>query len=556
MSLDNKVVDLADLKVSHDYLLEQDGLLSDRIDELGSGIDDVESIIGDLSNLSTTLKNNIVSAINEVLQTGGRVQSVNGKTGDVVLKTSDLTNDSGYLTSYTETDPTVPSWAKQTSKPTYTAQEVGASSVEDMNSEVNTRRAADAQLQSQITALGNGAPIPVETVAEMIDNTKAYLYTGAEVGWLTGYWYTYDSAQAKFVPRGEYGVGTVIDNTLTVSGDAADAKATGDAISEVNGRLDEQQAAISDISGNRLIPQTMNVEIAGSWNGDFTDNVITRGNTLLSVFAECTPGVRYTISKTATKRFSVFFTEEYPAIGVEIMEYRIIDQKTAASITAVAPEGAKYICAYVYNENTDSSYGTMEEIRASVNIVAQSAIDMVSRDGLNVGINRIDDIEKTLHGGDVSLTWEHGGIGLDGASQSDAKRIRTRSLITKSDTPTDIILSGSTYQFSVRYYDSNGGFLSADTVWRSASLYDVFSQVENCEAIKIVSRLSTNTTMTDSDMENVQSALSVNVESMMESVIPLIVRQAIYNLFAHAAYSTTVNVSSDIATLQSWAEVE
>lgn len=30
------------------------------------------------------------------------------------------------LQSFTETDPTVPSWAKQSSKPTYTAQEVGA----------------------------------------------------------------------------------------------------------------------------------------------------------------------------------------------------------------------------------------------------------------------------------------------------------------------------------------------------------------------------------------------------------------------------------------------
>ena len=60
-------------------------------------------------------------------------------------KTSDLTNDSGfltsipdeyvteteltakgYLTSYTETDPTVPAWAKEATKPTYTAAEVGA----------------------------------------------------------------------------------------------------------------------------------------------------------------------------------------------------------------------------------------------------------------------------------------------------------------------------------------------------------------------------------------------------------------------------------------------
>lgn len=44
----------------------------------------------------------------------------------IPTKVSDLTNDSGFITSYTETDPTVPSWAKAASKPTYTAAEVGA----------------------------------------------------------------------------------------------------------------------------------------------------------------------------------------------------------------------------------------------------------------------------------------------------------------------------------------------------------------------------------------------------------------------------------------------
>lgn len=34
--------------------------------------------------------------------------------------------NAGFITGYTETDPTVPSWAKQSSKPTYTASEVGA----------------------------------------------------------------------------------------------------------------------------------------------------------------------------------------------------------------------------------------------------------------------------------------------------------------------------------------------------------------------------------------------------------------------------------------------
>lgn len=61
------------------------------------------------------------------------VTSVNGKTGAVTVdvptvptKVSEFTNDAGYLTGYTETDPTVPSWAKATSKPSYTASEVGA----------------------------------------------------------------------------------------------------------------------------------------------------------------------------------------------------------------------------------------------------------------------------------------------------------------------------------------------------------------------------------------------------------------------------------------------
>lgn len=45
-------------------------------------------------------------------------------TSQLPTKVSDLTNDSGFIN--TETDPTVPSWAKQSSKPTYTASEVGA----------------------------------------------------------------------------------------------------------------------------------------------------------------------------------------------------------------------------------------------------------------------------------------------------------------------------------------------------------------------------------------------------------------------------------------------
>ena len=44
----------------------------------------------------------------------------------VPTNVSAFTNDAGYITGYTETDPTVPSWAKASTKPSYTASEVGA----------------------------------------------------------------------------------------------------------------------------------------------------------------------------------------------------------------------------------------------------------------------------------------------------------------------------------------------------------------------------------------------------------------------------------------------
>lgn len=47
----------------------------------------------------------------------------------IPTKNSQLENDSGYLKGFTETDPTVPSWAKQTSKPSYTKSEVGLGNV-------------------------------------------------------------------------------------------------------------------------------------------------------------------------------------------------------------------------------------------------------------------------------------------------------------------------------------------------------------------------------------------------------------------------------------------
>lgn len=94
---------------------------------------------------------------------------------------------------------------------------------------VNANSHSIAELQTRISQIASGTPEPVNTIAEMTDHSKIYVYTGSEQGESTGYWYRYDSTQNKFVPGGQYG-GAVTDTTLSISGKPADAKAVGDAL--------------------------------------------------------------------------------------------------------------------------------------------------------------------------------------------------------------------------------------------------------------------------------------------------------------------------------------
>lgn len=75
--------------------------------------------LGTLASKNEVSKTDLVSALKEEIENKANAS-------DVPTKVSDLTNDSGFITGYTETDPTVPAWAKSATKPTYTASEVGA----------------------------------------------------------------------------------------------------------------------------------------------------------------------------------------------------------------------------------------------------------------------------------------------------------------------------------------------------------------------------------------------------------------------------------------------
>lgn len=96
-------------------------------EKIAEVIDSAPEALNTLNALAEALGDDPNYAATIATQIGGKVDKVSGKG----LSTNDFTNayktklDSA-LTSYTETDPTVPAWAKAEKKPTYTASEVGA----------------------------------------------------------------------------------------------------------------------------------------------------------------------------------------------------------------------------------------------------------------------------------------------------------------------------------------------------------------------------------------------------------------------------------------------
>lgn len=80
----------------------------------------VDEVIGGASGTFDTLGEIETAVKNKVDKVEGKGLSTNDFTN------ADKTKLASALTSYTETDPTVPAWAKAANKPTYTATDVGA----------------------------------------------------------------------------------------------------------------------------------------------------------------------------------------------------------------------------------------------------------------------------------------------------------------------------------------------------------------------------------------------------------------------------------------------
>lgn len=96
---------------------------------------------------------------------------------------------------------------------------------------------------------GSNGPVVVTAAADMTDTSQIYIYEGSEAGYVNGNWYYYNGV--SWVSGGTYGTNINIDPSLSHSGQAADAKATGDAIAAVQADIETVLGDIANVeSGN------------------------------------------------------------------------------------------------------------------------------------------------------------------------------------------------------------------------------------------------------------------------------------------------------------------
>ena len=171
-----------------------------------------------------------------------------------------------------------------------------------------------------------GSPLVASTVAEMTDTNKVYVYTGSETGYTAGNWYYNDGSD--WVSGGVYNSAAIsTDTTLSISGKAADAKATGDAIAGIN-------QVPSGGSTNQVLGKLSNTDHDYGWIAQTGSGESGLTDAMKQALLKIAEKVGY-IDANGSTYYDDLYDSFYPVVGLD-------------SISAVFTQGQNVIY------NTDS----------------------------------------------------------------------------------------------------------------------------------------------------------------------------------------------------------
>ena len=242
-------------------------------------------------------------------------------------------------------------------------------------------------IQEAIEAASNikpyGTPLVAEEVADMTDHDKVYVYVGDETGYTEGDWYYWDGS--AWTSGGVYNsVAVQTDTTLAVSGMAADAKATGDAIDDLRNQIStlsgvptNVRQAISTLFNSALYKDTGLTDekaIVQSWAATVT--AITLNQSTISISGE---GTYQLIATTTPSGANVSWTSSDSSVAT-VSSSGLVTSVSNGACTITATSGDFSATCTV----TVSGFATLSSISAvytqSGNVYTTDSLDSLKSD--------------------------------------------------------------------------------------------------------------------------------------------------------------------------------
>lgn len=220
------------------------------------------ALIGDLDDLATEAKATLVAAINEAATKGGG--SVSEEEVWAIVDRYLQENPPVFA----ETDPTVPSWAKQPQKPSYSAQEVGAEPAGTAAAAVSGHNAstdAHNDLRLELKAINDRLTAFFDSDDKTLDELSEI------VAYITG-----NKSLIDAITTSKVSVSDIVDNLTTNTGNRPLSAAQGVVL---KGLIDTVSRSLSnyqpkgDYLGREELPEAVNDALAqakasGEFKGD------------------------------------------------------------------------------------------------------------------------------------------------------------------------------------------------------------------------------------------------------------------------------------------------
>jgi hypothetical protein len=124
---------------------------------------------------------------------------------------------------------------------------------------------------------------------------------------------------------------------------------------------------------------------------------VTSSSNAYSFIVPCKPNTQYTVSKTAGVRFQLYYTYEYPNVGVNT--YGLTANNTASSITITTDSNARYLCGYVWYATSDSI--TKDQMAQSLQV--EFGASATTYQAYN-GNTYTTPLPQTVYGGTLDVT--------------------------------------------------------------------------------------------------------------------------------------------------------